>query len=182
MSGFNSTWWLDAIVVVVILALAFTGMVLGWRARRRRQADLPRLAAPPAELGEILRHDELFYVATTRADAPLDRIVVHGLAFRARAGLTVASTGLRLDIAGEDPAFIPLADLRGVGRATWTIDRAVGKAGLVFVRFALGGGSAEGQRLDSQVLVDGYLRPDDPAGLVEAIQTLIPTEQKEAAA
>ena len=101
---------------------------------------------------------------------------MHGLGFRARAGLTVASAGLRLDIAGEDPAFIPVADLRGVGRATWTIDRAVGKAGLVFVRFALG------ESVDGPVLVDGYVRPDDPAGLVEAIQTLIPTEQKEAAA
>ena len=177
MSGFNSSWWLDALVVVVILVLAFTGMAIGWRARRRRQADVPRLAAPPAELGDVIRHDELLYVATTRADAPLDRIVVHGLGFRGRAGLTVASTGLRLDIAGEDPVFIPVTDLRGVGRATWTIDRAVSRAGLVFVRFALGG-----EFVDSPVLVDGYVRPDDPAGLVEAIQGLIPTEQKEAAA
>ena len=62
------------------------------------------------------------------------------------------------------------ADLVGVGRATWTIDRAVGNAGLVFVRFRLG--SAE---------VDSYLRPDDPAALVEAIEALLPADKKEAA-
>jgi hypothetical protein len=170
MTDFNSSWWLDALVVVVIVALAFTGMWFGWRARRRRQADVPMLAAPPAELGEISRRDDLFYVATTRADAPLDRIAVRGLGFRARAQVTVAATGVQLDIAGESPAFIPVADLRGVGRATWTIDRAVSNAGLVFVRWRLG---------DAEV--DSYLRPDDPAGLVDAIQTLLPADKKEAA-
>ncbi len=84
---------LDALVVVVILVLAFTGMWFGWRARRRRQADVPTLATPPAELGEVRRREDLLYVATTRADAPLDRIAVHGLGFRARAQLTVAASG-----------------------------------------------------------------------------------------
>jgi hypothetical protein len=171
VADFDSSWWLDALVVVVIVALAFTGMLLGWRARRRRQADVPRPADPPSDLGEVRRRDDLFYVATTRADAPLDRITVHGLGFRARAQLTVASSGIRLDIAGERPAFVPAADLRGVGRATWTIDRAVSGAGLVFVRFGLGGGE-----------VDAYLRPEDPAALVAAIETLLPADRKDAAA
>jgi hypothetical protein len=165
---------LDAIVVVVILALAFAGMWFGWRARRRRQADVPSLATPPAELGTIRRRDDVFYVATTRADAPLDRIAVHGLGFRARAQVTVADAGIRLDIAGEPPVFVPAADLVGVGRATWTIDRAVSNSGLVFVRFRLGHGAAATE-------VDSYLRPEDPAGLVEAIEVLLPADKKEAA-
>jgi hypothetical protein len=176
MSGFNSSWWLDALVVVVIVALAFAGMWFGWRARRRRQADVPALAAPPADLNDVRRRDDLFYVATTRADAPLDRIAVHGLGFRARAQLTVAGTGIRLDIAGERPVFIPVSDLVGVGRATWAIDRAVSNSGLVFVRFRLGAGEA-----DAAVLVDAYVRPEDPAGLVEAIEALLPAQNKEAA-
>jgi hypothetical protein len=158
---------LDALVVVVLVGLAFTGMWFGWRARRRRQADVPALAAPPADLGAIRRREDLFYVATTRADAPLDRIAVHGLGFRARTQLTVADGGVRLDIAGEHPAFIAAADLVGAGRATWTIDRAVSNAGLVFVRFRLG--AAE---------VDAYVRPEDPAALVEAIETLLPADAR----
>jgi hypothetical protein len=158
---------LDAAVVIVILALVFTGMALGWRARRRRQADVARPATPPAELGDVARRDDLFYVATTPADAPLERITVHGLGFRGRAEITVAAAGIRLDIAGEPPAVIPATDLRGVGRATWTIDRAVGGSGLVFVRWLLG---------DAEV--DSYLRPDDPAALVAAISDLIPTDRK----
>jgi hypothetical protein len=158
---------LDAAVVVVILALVFTGMALGWRARRRRQAGIPAPATPPADLGAVALRDDLFYVATTPADAPLERITVHGLGFRSRAAVTVASAGIRLDIAGEPPAFIPAPDLRGAGRATWTIDRAVGGAGLVFVRWRLG---------DAEV--DSYLRPDDPAALVAAIERVIPTDRK----
>lgn len=161
---------LDAAVVVVLLALAFTGMLLGWRARRRRQADLTEPARPPAELGRLLLRDDLFYVATTRADAPLERITVHGLGFRARAVVTVAAAGIRLDLAGEPAAFIPAADLCGVGRATWTIDRAVGKEGLVFLRWRLG-----------ETDVDSYLRPSDPPALVAAIGTLLPADRKEVA-
>lgn len=165
---------LDALVVVVILALAFAGMWAGWRARRRRQAGIPSLAAPPADAGGVRRREHLFYVATTRADAPLDRIAVHGLGFRARAELTVTDTGIRLDIAGEEPAFIPASDLVGVGRATWTIDRAVSNAGLVFVRFRIGRG-------DDATEVDSYLRPEDPAALVTAVEALLPAEKREAA-
>ena len=171
MSDFNSSWWLDALVVVVILALAFAGMLLGWRGRRRRQAGVPRLADPPVDLGSVQRRDDLLYVATTRADAPLDRIAVRGLGFRGRAVLTVASAGIRLDIAGERPAFLPAAELLGVGRATWTIDRAVGGDGLVFVRWRLG-----------QDEVDSYLRPDDPAGLVAAIEAVLPVAARKQAA
>ena len=158
---------LDAAVVIVILALAFTGMALGWRARRRRQAGLATPATPPAEIGDVALREDLFYVATTPADAPLERITVHGLGFRGRAAIIVAAAGIRLDIAGEAPAFIPAADLRGVGRATWTIDRAVGGAGLVFVRWLLG---------DAEV--DSYLRPGEPAALVAAIEDLIPADPK----
>jgi hypothetical protein len=168
---------LDAIVVIVVLAVAFTLMVLGWRARRRRQQDVPRLADPPADLGAVRRRDDLLYVATTRADAPLDRIAVHGLGFRSRAQLTVADAGIRLDLAGERPVFIPATDLVGAGRATWTIDRAVSGEGLVFVRWRVAEGDPPGR---IAVELDAYVRPDDPAALVAAIEGLLPAT-KEAA-
>jgi hypothetical protein len=58
------------------------------------------------------------------------------------------------------------AALRGVGRATWAIDRVVEKDGLVLIRWTLGGDA-----------VDSYVRLPDPAdaqSLVNAVERLIP--------
>jgi len=154
------------LVIVGILVLVFTGLALGWRARRRRQASLPALATPPADLGTALATADGFYVATTRADSPTDRIAVRGLGFRARAGVAVHPHGVLLSIAGQPDAFIPTSAIDGVGRATWTIDRVVGKDGLVFVRWTLG-----------DVLVDTNLRVTDPDALVAALTTIAPARK-----
>jgi len=152
-----------AIVISVAVGIVFWLLARSWRARMRRQAELGMLAAPPAEIGAIALTEDLLYVATTRAGAPLERIVVAGLGFRARAVVTVAATGILLQLAGEAPAFIPKADVRGAGRATWTIDRAVNTDGLVFVRWILGGAE-----------VDSYLRSADPDALGAALTALAP--------
>ena len=154
------------LVIVGILVLVFTGLALGWRARRRRQAALPQLATPPAGLATALATDDGFYVATTRAESPTDRIAVRGLGFRARAGVAVHPEGVVLSIAGQPDAFIPTAAIDGVGRATWTIDRVVGKDGLVFVRWTLG-----------DTLVDTNLRVSDPDALVAALATIAPAKE-----
>ncbi len=149
--------------VVVPIAVVFALMAIGWRNRRRRQSGIGELDAPPAELGEIARRDDLLYVATTRAGSPLDRIAVAGLGFRARAVVTVAATGIELDLAGRPAAFIPKSAIIGVGRATWTIDRAISGDGLVFVRWRHG-----------DVELDSYVRSAKPADLVAAIEPLAP--------
>lgn len=150
------------LVIAGVLILVFVGLALGWRARRRRQAALPALATPPAELGAALASDDGFYVATTRADAPTDRIAVRGLGFRARAGIAVHPEGVVLSIAGQPDVFIPTSAIDGVGRATWTIDRVVGRDGLVFVRWSLG-----------DVVVDTNLRVADPEALVTALERIV---------
>lgn len=133
----DSRFVTGAIVVVLLLALLGL-MALGWRARRRRQSHLATPAPVPRELGEVLARDRVFYVATTTADAPLDRIAVAGLGYRAHADVTVALTGVVLDIPGETPVFIPRQDVTGTGSATWTIDKAVGENGLTLLRWRLG--------------------------------------------
>jgi hypothetical protein len=160
----SQTEWLTVASVVIPLAVVGLLMILGWRALRRRQGDVAGLAPVPSDAGITTLTEDLLYVATTRADAPLERIAVKGLGFRARAVLTVSTAGLRLDLAGGEPGFIPTAALQGVGRATWTIDRAISNDGLVFVRW---------QRDDRAF--DSYFRSADPAALVEAIDKLIPT-------
>jgi hypothetical protein len=154
---------LPAIVIVAVVALVFTLMALSWRARRRRQAAIGEPAAPPADFGDPTFTDDLLYVATTRADAPLDRVTIAGLGFRARAVVTTAPSGIVLDLAGRGPVFIPKAAIRGVGRATWTIDRVVDADGLIFVRWVLG-----------TTELDSYLRSTDPDRLVTALTALAP--------
>jgi hypothetical protein len=157
------------LVILGAVLLVFVGLALAWRARQRRQATLPALDVSPARLGDALAVDDGFYVATTHADRPTDRIAVRGLGFRARAGVAVHPEGVVLSIAGQPDAFIPAAAIIGIGRATWTIDRVVGTDGLVFIRWTLG-----------DALVDTNLRVAEPEALVAALQTIAPAS-KEAA-
>lgn len=153
-----------ALIVAAMLVIALVLMGLGWRNRRRRQTALDVVPVPPAEIGEEFAHLEALYVATTLADQPLERVVVGGLGFRAKAELVLARGGIVLFLAGRQPAFIPLSDIRGVGLASWAIDKGVDEGGLVFVRWLLG---------DTEV--DSYLRAADPDTLLAQLTELSPT-------
>jgi len=153
-----------ALVVVGLIVIAVTLMALGWRNRRKRQASLDVVAVPPTEIGDEIARVEVLYVATTLAEQPLERVVVGGLGFRAKAAVRIVSGGIVLDLAGNAPAFIAVADIRGVGLASWTIDKGVDQDGLVFVRWDLGG-----------TAVDSYLRADDPDRLLALLTELSPT-------
>ena len=166
----SPTEWLTVASVAIPLLVVGVLMIVGWRALRRRQTDVAGLAPVPGDAGEPAMTEDLLYVATTRAEQPLQRIAVKGLGFRARAVLAVTPVGIRLDLAGAEPGFIPAAALQGVGRATWTIDRAVSNDGLVFVRWS-----------DGRAVLDSYLRSTDPAALVAAIEPLIKTPREAAA-
>ncbi|MDX2375389.1 hypothetical protein M4I32_01055 [Microbacterium sp. LRZ72] len=149
-------------VAIVLLAL----MAFGWWRRRRRDATLAAPTEVPAGL-EHFAEAEGLYVATTRHDAPLDRLAMRHLAYRARARIAVAPAGVLLDLAGEPDVFLPADRLIGVGRATWTIDRVVERDGLVVIAW----------RVDDTTTADSYLRlqgaaPDD---LVAAITRILPT-------
>ncbi len=154
-------------IVIAVIVLALLGMVLGWRARRKRQAHLPRPDAVPADTGEVLFGAEAFYVATTLADDELNRVAVAELGFRARATVTVTEAGIILSLAGTPEVFISRIAVRSIDRATFTIDRVVEKGGLVRLGWTLG-----------DTPVDSYLRLTDPADaleLIEVVDSLLPT-------
>ncbi len=155
---------IPALAVLALVVIAFALMALGWRNRRRRQAALDVVPVPPEEIGEELGREEVLYVATTLAEQPLERVVVQGLAFPAKGEVRIARNGLVLDLDGSRPAFVPVADIRGVGLATWTIDRGVEDGGLVFVRWELGG-----------TAVDTYLRSGRSQELLDALTELSPS-------
>lgn len=155
---------IPALVVLGMVVLAFVFMALGWRNRRRRQSALDVVPPAPDEIGETIRAERVLYVATTLAEQPLERVVVGGLGFRAKGEVRIARGGIVLDLAGSRPAFIPVSDIRGVGLASWAIDKGVEEDGLVFVRWALGG-----------TAVDTYLRSDRSEALLDALTELSPT-------
>ncbi len=144
-------------VALVVLAL----MVWGWRRRTARDADVQVPLGEP--IGGSVFSAVGFYVATTRHDAPLDRVATKPLAFRSRADITVTQAGLGIAMPGEPPVFIPAARILGSGRATWTIDRVVERDGLVLVAWS-----------DGSQTLDTYLRlqDDDPDALVSALDEI----------
>jgi hypothetical protein len=157
--------WIIAALILVGVGLLIGLMARSWRARGRRQSDIPAPDRATDDLSDPVVAVDAFYVATSRGGDPLDRVVVHGLGFRGRAIVSVHAEGVRLEIAGEPPVLIRASSLRGVDRATWTIDRVVERDGLVLVGWRLGDAD-----------LDTYLRiPDDPSPVVDAIRPLVPT-------
>lgn len=149
-------------VVIAALALLLVLMAIGWRARKRRQAGVAKPAVAPAELGTQLGTFVGKYVATTTAGDPLDRVAVHGLGFRSNTSVTVAEKGVLVQIDGTDDKWIPVADLRELRKATWTIDRVVEQDGLELLEWSLG-----------DKLVDSYFRFDDWLDFELAVDKLI---------
>ncbi len=157
---------LPTLLIVTLIAAVIALMFFGWRARRRRQAAITAPLDVPAALSSPGLKVECWYVATTPANEPLERIAVHGLGFRARASIAVHSEGLVLERNGSTPLFVPAVDLRSVARATWAIDRVVEPDGLIVFGWMLGTSP-----------VDSYLRiPDrDAAALVlAAVDAIFP--------
>ncbi|KQN45881.1 MULTISPECIES: hypothetical protein [unclassified Frigoribacterium] len=157
--------WIIASLILVGVGLLIGLMARSWRARGRRQSDIPAPDLATDDLSDPFVAVDALYVATSRGGDPLDRVVVHGLGFRGRAIVSVHAEGVRLEIAGEPAVLIRTSSLRGVDRATWTIDRVVERDGLVLVGWRLG-----------DVDLDTYLRiTDDPSPVVAAIRPLVPT-------
>lgn len=157
---------LPTLIIVAVILGVFVLMLLGWRARTRRQAGVARPEPAPDSLAPASLVVDGWYVATTVADEPLERIAVHGLGFRARAIASVHPEGLVLTVRGQQPILITPGALRGAGRATWVIDRVVERDGLVLIGWMLGADP-----------VDSYLRvpeASDAAALVAALQALSP--------
>jgi hypothetical protein len=148
-------------IVVAFLVVLLVLMYLGWRARRKRQRDVATPAAVPVDRGAAIGEFAGKYVATTESGKPLERIAVHGLGFRGTVSLAVTEKGIAARIAGGDEFWIPANDLRGLSRATWTIDRVVEPDGLQVVEWALGDRT-----------VDTYLRFDEPQAFETAVGRL----------
>lgn len=121
----------SALVIVVVVAVLIALMLVGWR-RRGRAIAVP---APARVTGtpEGVAFDGL-YLATTLASDRMQRVSAHGLGYRRRGPVTVTAAGLVIC----DDVLIPTAQVTGVERASWTIDRGVEPDGLNAVTWMLG--------------------------------------------
>lgn len=150
-------WILLGVTILLGLALLVL-LVVGWARRSRRQRDVAALPIVPELTGDPPEF-RVKYVATTSAGAPFDRIASSGLGFRGNAVASVHEEGLLIRRTGEADIWIGRADLIGVDRATWTIDRVVEPDGLHLVRWRLG-----------EREVDTYLRFEEPKAFDRAME------------
>jgi hypothetical protein len=130
---------------VGLMALAIFGLLglfayLSWVSKIRKQEAF---IEPPQILESEDAGQGAFYVATTLAGKPLERVVAHGLAHRGRANVLVSSDGISIYRTGEKSFRISTKDLVAVNQSSAVIDRAVEKDGLVSIQWKLGGTAVE---------------------------------------
>lgn len=155
-----------ALLLMIGLALVLIGlMAWGWWRRTRRDSGIAvPLADPAAEIDERARFD-VFYVATTVHERPLERLAARGLAYRAPATLVVTDRALLLAIAGEPTVELTASRVVDVAQATVAIDRVVERAGLARITWTIDDGTP----------VDTYLRARDASAkvLADAVRPLL---------
>ena len=170
-----------ATIITALVLLAVLGLMLrSWRRRTRRDATLPAGYPQPAERGRELASAAALYVATTPRDAPLERLNIPGLGFRARGGVTVTELGVLLELAGSPALFIPADAVQLVADATVAIDRVVEPGGLLLLGWRLSTTGPDASGSDSTgpetpTGVDSYFRFSDPVdrrAINEAIRSI----------
>lgn len=132
---------LTTVAVVVLVALAYLA-VRAWRGRVIAHDKLIGDLPDAFNLGQADSFDG-FYVATTLADKPLERLIGAGLAHRGRASVRVSAAGIVIDRTGEATIFIPGAQILAVSAQSAVIDRAVEANGLTALRWSNNGNEFE---------------------------------------
>jgi hypothetical protein len=125
---------------VGLIALAFFTLLglfafWAWVSRTRKQESQ---ISKPLFVDSEPQGQIAFYVATTFAGRPLDRVLAHGLAHRGKAQVLVSNDGVSVYRIGERDFLIPTGALVSVSQTSAVIDKAVEKDGLVSIGWKLG--------------------------------------------
>ncbi len=159
-----------ALITIGFVIVLFGLMWWAWSARKRRSSHLEAPANQLATSGDNWGDFAALYVSTTPADQPLERLVIPGLGFRGRSLLRVTSTGIIIDIPGENSVAIDALHFSGVRTAQVTIDKAVERDGLVVLQWKL-------RATDGKLVpVDSYFRvtePDEKSLLISTASRLV---------
>lgn len=147
-------------VMAALIALVVWGMRRGWRARMRRQADIPAPAQVSSEPSE--RAVPGLYVGTSVAGDWLDRIAVHGLGVRSRASIAWTIDGIAIHRQGAPSLWIPAGDVLEVRADRGVAATVRSKDSVVVVTWRLGGREVDtGFRADDgdghRTVLDGLM-------------------------
>ena len=120
--------------------------IFAWRTVRRRRVLQERM------LGELVNAEtpinsterqfdwvDGFYVATTFAEDPLQRVWAHGLGARGRGRFLVSQGNVFIERTGEPSVFIPANQIVSAGRGTATVDRVTESGGLLQINWLQNG-------------------------------------------
>jgi hypothetical protein len=160
---------LTALLILIVL-LAAWGLLVGWRHRAQRQADLPQLPVVPIETGaELAEPLTGLYVSTTMAGSWQDRVVARGLGRRAAATVRLKDAGVLIDRVGEAPIFIPIDSLEAVGTAPGIAGKVMAMPdGILVLTWNVGG-----TRLDSGLRIEDL---EAQADWIERAAAMIPPQ------
>jgi hypothetical protein len=122
-----------AFVALLIGIFVWAGIV--WSNRSKAQSIN---ITSPEEIDFSTTGSSGFYVATTFADRPLDRVSAHGLGFGGKATVEVLIDGINISRTGEKSFRIAKSSLVDIARTSVVIDKAVEKDGLLSLRWRLG--------------------------------------------
>ncbi len=154
---------------VAVIVLALLALRRGWRRRAHRQQwpALPPVPAPASATRSITGK----YIGTVSRGDWLDRIVAGGA--MARADVSTTAEGLLLDREGEEPLFVPAADLVDVGTAPGMLQKVFGRHGVLTVTWRWGGAD----------VVSGiwFADPADQATVADWVRGLMDMEPEETA-
>ena len=150
--------------MLLLVGLLYLLMLKGWRARQRRQSDLPPPPAAPAVRGQTLVGAVPgLFVGTSFAADWLDRVAVHDLAHRAAGWIVVATDGVHVEREGLPDLYLPFASIEQATTGDALAGKVVGKDGLLLLDWRLG----------SSLLTSGFRADDhsDHRRLVDAIRS-----------
>ena len=133
------TKYIVAFALLALIVLLAGLAVRGWGRRRNEQEQL--LQMPAESIPHFAAELEVdgFYVATTKAGEPLNRINAYGLGPRGKASIAISAQGVVIRRGGEVSFAIPSSDLVAVQLVSGAIDRAVETGGLIAMTWLNGG-------------------------------------------
>lgn len=126
------------VATVALIVLALWGMRKGWQHRKARQSDIPAPFDVPPDADLDADGVSGLYLGTAVHGDWTDRVVVHDLGVRSRAGMVVSSAGVWLRRVGARSVFIPGADLVGLRVDRGTAGTVRAKDSVIVLTWQLG--------------------------------------------